>query len=204
MSSFAQRVKSIIGLSLIFSLSACSLFQTKNPVPQNLTVEQRSAYLERNTHWRMTGRIGIITADESNTANISWYRNGDTSELRIYGALGTTYARLTTTAGKATIELPDDKTYHGDNAELLLWQTTGWYIPVNALQRWILGIASNAPSVQYQEDGLVKQLSFDSWQLQFQRYQSFSGLTMPKKMKATHPDITLKFSVREWEMNPHD
>jgi|GEM_PF-1585697 len=197
-----RRLCWMIGVSVM--LTGCSLFQSNNSVPQDLTVEQRAAYLKRTDHWRMVGRIGIITPKESNTANIEWHRKGSESELRIYGFVGNTYALLTTTPTQSKISLSDDEVYYGTDPEQLLWQTTGWQIPVNALTQWILGLPDNAPSVSFDNTGLVNQLAFDDWLMNFQKYESFSGLTMPKKIKITHPDITLKFSVRTWEMNPDD
>lgn len=185
-------------LLLMIILNGCSLFQPAPELPQNLSPQARSEYLSQLDYWQLTGRIGIIANGESNSANISWKKNQQSTTVRIYGALGATYALVTQTPAGATIKLSDDEVYQGDDAQLLLWQTTGWHLPINQMQQWILGLHKNAPQYQLNEQGYVESIAFDQWQLAFNRYQSFYGLDMPKKLRATHPDITIKFAIYDW------
>ncbi|MEE4244868.1 MAG: lipoprotein insertase outer membrane protein LolB [Kangiellaceae bacterium] len=187
-----------------FLLSACQQKPTLTNLPDNMTTELRANYLKRAEYWQLTGRIAIITEQESDSANISWQRSAGKSVLRIYGTLGTTYALLTVEAGKAVVELPDDKVYHGNDPEQLLWQTTGWIIPVNKMQQWILGVNDETDSVTTNEAGLPASINFKPWTVKYQKYSKFAGLTMPKKLRANHPDITLKFSIHNWSFSPDD
>ncbi len=191
-------------LSLLFLLtllSGCSLFKTKLDLPQNLTPDARAAFLARADYWKLDGRIGIIANNESESANISWTQSGDATTLRIYGALGATYALLHATPGYAKLELSDDEIYEGSSAQQLLWQRTGWNIPVEHLRFWLLGLHNNAPSYQLNDQGYVANIDFQYWAINFQQYQSFGGLIMPKKIRAQHPEIVLKFAIYDWEFS---
>lgn len=194
---------SVKRLSLFFvlsiSLSGCSWFSQSSIVDKPLSVEARNQFLAKQDNWTLTGRIGIVSKQESNSANISWEKRGDNIELRIYGGLGTTYALLNSTPQGSKIELSDDQVFYGNDPQELLWRTTGWNIPVAELQQWILGLTSGAPSFELNEQGLVKSIAFNDWQLSFQKYAAFSGLDLPKKLRAVHPDVTLKFAIYNWE-----
>ncbi|NVJ58856.1 MAG: outer membrane lipoprotein LolB [Gammaproteobacteria bacterium] len=180
-------------------LFGCSLFGQSNVVNEPLSIEARNSFLSKQDNWTLTGRIGITSQKESNSANISWQKRGDAIELRIYGGLGTTYALLTSSPSGSKIELSDDQVFYGNDPQELLWRTTGWNIPVVELQKWILGLTYGAPSFQLNDQGLVDSITFNSWQLSFQKYAVFSGLDLPKKLRAEHPDVTLKFAIYNWE-----
>jgi outer membrane lipoprotein LolB len=182
-------------------LNGCSLFKAHAHVPHNLSPENRIRFLQQQQHWKLTGRIGITTAQESNSASFSWEKNRDTLELRIYGSFGVTYAHLISKPGQASIELSDDEVYHDTDAERLLWQTTGWQIPVNQMQYWILGIPTQAPSFELDSLGYLAKLNYGYWRVDYLAYQPFDGLIMPKKLRVTHPEITLKFSIHDWAFN---
>lgn len=188
----------------ILVLTGCSLFKSRPELPSNLSPDDRIRYLQQRNYWNLTGRIGITTKDESNSASFSWEKNNDTLVLRIYGSLGVTYARLESKPGFATIELSDDEVYQDTDAERLLWQTTGWYIPVNLMQHWILGIPEQAPSFEMNNDGYLARLNYGHWEVNYQKYQDFRGLRMPKKLRADHPDVTIKFSIHDWEFSPDE
>ncbi len=199
-----QASKFIVFTITAFILSGCSLFKSRPDLPQNLSPDDRLRYLQERDYWSLTGRIGITTKDESNSASFSWEKNKDSMVLRIYGSLGVTYARLESKPGFATIELSDDEVYQDSDAERLLWQTTGWYIPVNLMQHWILGIPEKAPSFEMNNDGYLAKLNYGYWEVNYQKYQDFRGLLMPKKLRADHPDVTIKFSIHDWEFTPDE
>ncbi|WP_144391501.1 lipoprotein insertase outer membrane protein LolB [Pleionea sediminis] len=186
-------------------VTGCSLFKTQQlEIPANLTAEGRVKFLSQLEYWHLDGRIGIIANGESESANISWTQSGENSKLRIYGALGATYALVHTKPGYAKLELSDDEVYEGTNAQYLLWEKTGWNIPVDALREWLLGLPNNAPSFELNDKGYVKSIEFQNWAINFQLYDSYRGLDMPRKLKAKHPDITLKFAIYDWEFTPDD
>ena len=146
----------------------------------------------------MQGRIGILTAEESNSASIEWRKEGERTHIRISGMLGQTYARLSKGPEGAKVEL-SDQTYTGTNAQQLLYRTTGWNIPVDQLEQWILGIYTSNANYQNNTDGYVEHIYFDQWHMQFRTYKDFAGLIMPKKLRVTHPEVTIKFSVHDWQ-----
>jgi outer membrane lipoprotein LolB len=189
-----------VGILLLsfLTLSSCSLFKTRAELPQNLSPESRERFLQRQQYWKVTGRIGITTPEESNSASFTWEKDQDSIKLRIYGSFGVTYAHLTAEPGQAKIELSDDQVYYDTDAEQLLWRTTGWQIPVQKMQYWILGIPAQAPDFELNKEGYLSELRYGYWLVNYQSYQSFDGLIMPKKLRVIHPEVTLKFSIHQW------
>ncbi len=194
------RVRFLILIAALAALQGCSLFKPTTEHP-SLSVADRQAYLNRASHWNLSGRVAIIANKESETANISWQKQGEQVELRIYGSLGITYATLSYDSKAAHIELPDDQQAYGTDPEALLWETTGWQIPVKELELWILGIANKDEKTSLNAQGYIERISHQSWQIRFKQYDVFNGLTMPKRIDATHPQVKLKFSIYDWEVN---
>ena len=191
----------LVLLGLVPLLIGCSHIAKKTPVaiPVNMNAEQRAEFLKRQQYWSLQGRIGIITKDSSDSASFHWEKSHQQSKLRIYGMLGNTYATVTQSSDHAKIELSADEIYYGDNAQQLLYQKTGWYIPVSELEQWMMGLASNSAVLTLNDNQLIQQLTYAPWQVHYRKYADFNGLIMPQKLKVTHPQITLKFSIHQWQ-----
>ncbi len=139
--------------------------------------------------------------EDVNTASISWKQNQHHSEVRIFSMVGT-HVLLQKNNDEASIQI-DKKSYSGSNIEQLLYETTGWLIPIQQIEYWILGLDHDAPASTHNTLGLVETLQFGQWHMHFQKYQTFHNMMMPKKITLTHPDITIKFSIHRWTLNPH-
>ena len=93
--------------------------------------------------------------------------------------------------------------YH-HNAEQLLIEYLGWNFPIHSLSYWIKGLPSGKPGEKLVRDrnGQLSTIYFQDWKIEFTQYQEFSNYIMPKKIKATHPQMTLKIVVKDWDLAP--
>ncbi len=180
---------------LMLTITACNLTPVKK---NNLAIVKKNP--KDLISWQFKGRVAIHTKKDSQILRIQWIQNKNNINLRIYGSFGKTYARLLRVDGLSTLEV-DDKTYQDNNAELLLWRVLGWQIPINEMSYWIRGISGNAalsPLTTINSSGYLKTLDYNNWHVTYDKYKIFSHYPLPTKIKLTHPDLSLKFSIQKW------
>ncbi|WP_444994731.1 lipoprotein insertase outer membrane protein LolB [Aliikangiella sp. IMCC44359] len=155
-------------------------------------------------HWQLKARIAIRSDDESIAATLDWQKQDKDFDFHIYGTFGVTYAHLTQKGHEAKLMLPDDQTFYHQDAQQLLYQSLGWDFPIEALSYWIKGQASGQPgeSVQRNSHGELEQIILNDWQVSFSRYETFSGFSMPKVIKANHPQMSMKVVIKKWQFLP--
>ncbi len=195
--NFFRFASLLLLMSLV--LSGCNLLAIRKQAPRIAVKDPRDL-----THWEFKGRVALRTSKESNILRIHWRQHQQNIALRIYGSFGKTYARLDRVNGLSTLHV-ENKTYQDNNAEILLWRVLGWQIPINEMSFWIRGIPANSdfsPTISRNKSGYLKTLNYNNWQVQYEKYKIFSAYPLPIKLKLTHPDLSLKFSIQNWIIYP--
>ncbi|RCU48836.1 MULTISPECIES: lipoprotein insertase outer membrane protein LolB [Corallincola] len=166
---------------------------------------QHQQSLTTLSHWQVRGKVAIKTAEESNTANLNWQLAGADYKLMLTSFIGTSLMELEGDKYQAVLKV-DGETYHSRAPERLIYQTTGWRLPVSTLPDWILGRLSqpNAKHVLDSSGKLASQsLQTDDgllWQIDYREYQQAGGHWLPRKMTIHGPEITIKLVISKWEL----
>lgn len=186
----------LFALFLVFNLTACQS-QPKITSPVGNLSDQK--------HWQLKARVAIKTPEDSVNATLDWQTRSQEFNFHLYGTFGVTYAQLIQEQDQAILKLPDDQVFYHQDAQQLLYQSLGWDFPIEALSHWIKGLPSYKPGeiVSRNEVGQLDQVLLNDWRIEFQRYQVYSGYTMPRIVKAIHPQMSLKVVVRDWEFLPN-
>jgi len=192
----SHKILNLSIISLLFLISGCQSVKLINRQDAN------SPELKDIQNWQVTAKMAINTPEENATVTLEWDKREENFDFHIYGLLGATYAQLTQKDGMATLTLPDDQIAYHQDAEQLIYQAMGWDFPLHALSFWIKGIPSEISGEQISRDekGKIKQIIFRDWQVDISRYQLFSGYSMPKMIKAKHPNLSLKIVIRNWQL----
>lgn len=127
----------IFSLACLLVLAGCT---TTQPQRDQVNWQQERARLERLTHWQLSGKMAIITARQKGSARLNWQQNGDDYRLNLTSLIGTHILELSRTGGEVTLLDNDGKQHQSQDAELLVYQLTGWHIPVAGLPEWIKGL----------------------------------------------------------------
>lgn len=151
-------------------------------------------------HWQFNARVAIKTPEENVTASLEWQKDRSLFDFLLSGSFGVTIAHLVQQEDLATLEIPDTDLLTHNDAEQLLNQTLGWEFPIEALSYWIKGQPSGRAGEQlrYDEKGRISSIELDQWHIRFSKYQLYQGYFLPKMIKATHPDISLKVVAKKW------
>lgn len=171
-----------IAPSLLFLLltliTACTAPPTQlGKVDTN--VQQR---LEQLTHWTITGRFAFKSSEEKFSANMNWQQQDQAYDFRLSSFIGTTLMHMQGQPGAVTL-IVDDKTYKDTDAAALIGRITGWNIPLNKLADWAKGQIDQDDRVQFDPQGLVKELipgcthscpqASNQWQLSYGAFKLY-------------------------------
>jgi outer membrane lipoprotein LolB len=173
----------LLGLTALAAgcATAPALPPVENPAA---TWQARQTELRPITTWKIQGRMSMRMAEEGWQASLSWVRDGDRHRIDIIGPLGRGHLRLTRDNQGAELRDADQHSWHAENPEQLLYQTTGWLVPLDGLNYWVLGLPlpDTAASQELDSQGRLKTLSQSGWDIRFLEYTRYGALDLPSKL----------------------
>lgn len=183
--------------SLLALLTGCQTTQLINN-------QANSPQLIDLDHWKLKARIAIRNEDESVSGTLDWSKSDQDFDFHVYGLLGVTYAHLIQKNNQAVLKLPENQVYHDKNYQQLLHQILNWDFPLEALTFWVKGLPAGLSNEVIKRDssGQIILITFQDWRIEFSRFRTFSGFSMPKLIKATHPQMSLKILPKKWQFLP--
>ncbi len=144
---------------------------------------RQSQLLLLNT-WDIQGRISARTLNEGWQASLRWARDKQRHEIDLWGPFGRGHVRLTLDDSGAQLRDTDQNIYRADDAQQLLFETTGWWLPLDGLHYWILGVPVPDTPNQHVLDksGRLITLKQLGWNIRFMRYRRFGRFEFPRKL----------------------
>lgn len=184
-------------LLLILALLLLSGCVTKSVDRQVFPLPENVQKLER---WQLGGRIVLKNGKEGFSAGLNWIETPESYMFELNGPLGETRARLNASATLSTLELPNEPILSGTNTEQLIVDHFGWAVPVSSLKSWVRGLPdAQSQDLQFDNSGRLSSFNSNGWQVKYLAWQEVHGLTLPKRLEATHHQLSLKLSLHEWE-----
>jgi outer membrane lipoprotein LolB len=163
---------------------------------------KRQAALLRIAHWKSIGTVGLRTPQAAWSANFHWQQQPTDYHLQLFAPLGA--GSITLTGNDKTVKLLTSKGEHYQAATTqdLLFERTGWYLPVEWLRYWIKGIPAPKQSAQLKFDNRQRliQLAQQGWIINYQKYQMVNGIELPSLINLKNDDFTIRISVKQWSI----
>lgn len=182
-------MKSAIGsLAIALSVTACVSTPARPPVadPAQVWQARRLALTPLNV-WEIQGRLALKTADEGWQVALHWIRAADQHDIDLSGPLGGGRVRVTQDRNGARLRDSEQRTYYAANARQLLQRATGWDMPIDGLNYWVLGVP--APGVPWHERldqwGRLQTLEQLGWDVRFLEYTRQGNYELPSKLFIT-------------------
>lgn len=183
----------------VFMLNGCTLF---TPATSQLSWQAQSQQLSMITNWQTKARIAMRSNGEAYTATLLWTQQTDHLELTIYAVLGQTVAHLYQDQTGARLDIPDEPSRYGDNAQQLLYEAIGWDLPIHQLTHWIRGMqGSEDEKITFDQQGFIRTLGINDWLVNYKTYDLYDTFWLPEKITVQHPNLTLKIAVNQWTFN---
>jgi len=187
-------------------LSACST-QTLKPTPttpqQNANWEQHQSTLDGIKQWKISGRFGAQSEEESWNGSINWVQSNDEYQINISGPLSSGSFSLHGDAKLSKLQIEKDKIYEAEDPELLLETYTGLRLPINNLRYWIIGKPSpldSSSKVTLSSNGLLSQLTQKGWEITFRNYTKVNNISLPNKIFLENHEFDVRLAIKNWQL----
>lgn len=204
----------LLGLTAL--AAGCATAPTLPPVENPAaTWQARQTELRPITTWKIQGRMAMRTAEEGWQASLNWEREGERHRIDITGPLGHGHLRLTRDDQGAELRDADQHSWRAENPEQLLYQTTGWLVPLDGLNYWVLGLPlpDVTASQELDPQGRLKMLSQSGWDIRFLEYTRYGSLDLPSKLfikrqgrgtngnPAKDATLEVRLVIERWALN---
>ena len=180
---------------------------------------ERQAQLLPLKDWRIQGRVSARTPDDGWQASLRWTRNDLRHEMDLWGPLGRGHVRLTQDSSGAELRDADNNSYRAKDGEQLLYERTGWWLPLGSLNFWVLGMpvptARNTHTID--QWGRLKRLQQLGWDIDFVQYQREGNYELPSKLfirrniagdnhsaaqGSDGPALEVRLAIERWTIAP--
>lgn len=157
--------------------------------------------LETLKYWQLRGKVALFTEKNRRSANLFWQQHDERSEMRLSGPLGKELLSLHFSPGQVKLKV-DGEEHQGQDAEQLLYELTGWTIPVSSLPNWLLGLPAEHQYQLSDAHRLAEITSQDQhWQVAYQNYQDVSPYILPRQLSITGVETRIKLSINQWQID---
>ncbi|UTF61322.1 lipoprotein insertase outer membrane protein LolB [Gilvimarinus sp. DA14] len=193
-------------LSVALLLSHCAQLPEQSPDSLNLSANQQA--LRALEKWQLQGKLGVRLPDDNGSARLSWQQHNDSFFISLSGPLGQGRVEINGEPGRVVLRDGEHAPISAESPEALIFQATGWDLPVSALRYWVLGLPvadTEVTQLSYRDDQLPERFSQLGWQLHFKRYYQQQGLWLPSLLSATTQtpggeNIRLTVAINQWEL----
>lgn len=192
-------------LLLIALVSGCATAPKEPELPQHLKEQlwdARVKELEGINHWRMVGRLGLKVPGQSGSMSVEWLQQQQGYTIYLDGPLGKSLAKIDSSGGKIQVEASGQK-YTGQSPEMLLYELTGWLLPVSFLRYWVQGMpVPGVPGTTMKLDnhGQLAQLQQAGWTIEYLEYRKQSPVSLPGRIRVKKDDIQMMLVARSWQV----
>lgn len=178
---------------------------TVDPVAAAQADAQRAAMQA----WDLAGRVAISGPGRGGSGRLDWEQRGDRYDLTLSAPITRQGWRLSGDAGWARLEGIDGGPREAADVETLLYQATGWEIPVRALVDWIRGVAApqawHGPArVARGEGDVPARIEQAGWTIEYGAWfeAGIGQPALPRRIEATRGDARVRLVVDGWTVLP--
>lgn len=167
----------------------------------------RRMTLNQIQNWQITGKIAVITAEDSGSASVDWIQHQQQFSISLFGPLGLNGLKLNGSSRYATLTTANGQHYSAHSPELLLKQQWGWNLPVSYLNYWVRGLpVPNLPTEnKWDANHRLERLQQAGFDIQFLSYvpvslSSEQTIELPNKISITSPTFKTKMIIYDWKL----
>ena len=192
-------------LLLIVLVSGCSTIpKTEVNIPESgrqRLWEARQIQLTQFNDWQLEGRLGLRVPGQSGSMSMEWRQVGEAYTVYLDGPLGQSIAKIEGKPERVQLEASGER-YKGQSPEQLLFELTGWNLPVSLLRYWVMGMPSPVgySTLKLNNQGNPSLISQQGWTVEYLQYKDFSGVTMPSRLKIRQGEVQATLVARSWRL----
>jgi len=189
--------------------AGCASVPARAPLANPVAAwEARQASLARVSAWDVRGRVALRGADEGFSASLLWVRDGERHRIELTGPLGGGRVRLTQDRGVAELRDGNDQVLRDVSMQQLLWRRTGWELPLDGFNHWVLGLPAPGAHAPLDIDpwGRLATLQQAGWEIRFLEYESHGVHELPSRVfikratDAANRTLEVRLVIEKWTL----
>lgn len=189
-------------LLLAALLAGCATLVHPGGAADRAAWQARRERLAKVSDWRLSGRLGVTTAQRGGSASLDWREQGELMTLVFSGPFGLGAVKLEGTPREMQVRNSKGRTWITYDPEHALESSLGWPLPVSSLRYWVLGLP--APDVDSTLDigsrGLLASLVQQGWRVRYTAYGKTGGLFLPQGLVLTRGATRIKLIISDWTL----
>lgn len=196
----------VITMLLALTLSGCSTFTRQDP-PENTALydwSQVQTQLSDQTSWKLMGKVGIRTPDESMTAAINnWTQVDDYFVVDLSSTFfGLGSSRLLGTSTYLTLAEAGEEPISSDDPNMLIESALGLPLPISFLSHWIKALPAPDATfeIRFNSQGLPETIIQHQWHMAFSHYEEQHGIPLPGKIKLERNGTRITLAIKKWTL----
>ncbi len=184
-------------LCLVMMLPACTALKPGPEAIQGVKARQQLAALES---WRINGRVGVRSADESWQAGLVWNHDRGVDRLYLSGPFGQGALSIKISGGYIRVASADGTVEESEDPVQMLESILGVTVPVQALRYWLLGLSDPdaAGDSEYDRMGRMVKLNQLGWVTRYEDYRIVQQWYVPRKLSVANESTTVKLVIDDW------
>jgi len=163
----------------------------------------RQQHLEQIPQWSVSARLSVRYETQAWSGQMRWQQGAEDYLININAPLGQGAMQLKSNPQFGVeMRLADGHVSYADNPQTLLYDFTGWQIPMSGLQYWLRGIpmAGRVKAVELDDSGRVSLLQQGDWQIQYKSYTDTRTIPMPRKLILKNGKLKIIVVVDHWNL----
>ena len=172
-------------LILVLTLAGCATQPAQPPVADPASAwDRREQRLARIDAWEVRGRLAVSPPGQVGNASFLWVRRQDQNRLTLAAPFGGGRVRVVYDAERAALTDRSGEVHYGVSVQALLARATGWWLPIQGLEHWVLGLPAPAAPAQRELDawGRLETLEQAGWRIEFIEYVEQGGYELPRRI----------------------
>lgn len=164
---------------------------------------ERKAVLEQVDRFELQGRVAS-SGNLGMKGDLRWQQHADGSfALNLAGPFGAGAVSVAGSPGQVEVRTREGRQFTAE-PEAWIRQRLGWTFPIAGLRYWALGLPApqSASHIELDADGRIAVLEQDGWRLEYDEYLPAGTVSLPRRLRATHAEVTLKLIADRWDHLP--
>ena len=191
---------------LALSLGACTTAPTLPPLPERPAEEleplwqQHQKEIGKLTGWSLEGRIVVNTNDDGWNGELRWSQSPRDYQIHFTAPFGQGAFKLEGDSDGVEMRLSDGQVYRAPDAESLLMDHVGWYLPLEEFRFWVTGVPDTPDNGRkiLNNSGQLAGFSQDQWQVSYPEYFAVGDVMMPRKVYFKNHALSVRLVIDRW------
>ena len=166
--------------------------------PLRAAQSARETALAADPDWALAGRLAVDAGGEGGSGSIQWSQRGDDFTIRLSAPVTRRSWVLERRGEEVVLAGLEGGERRGTDAEAMLFEATGWRLPVASLAAWVRGARADGPAtIEFGPEGLPALIVQQGWSVDYREWDTATP-PRPRRVFADAPGASVRLVVEAW------